>query len=113
MYGANLSWKLLQGILNSMVAQDLIEEIVGEIRDEFDREELQTIRSFPDDTYQALGRVKVLESTFTNNRCDPVGPDVGGGALMDIGVHILDLTLWMMGNPKPTAVTGVARAELV
>lgn len=27
------------------------------------------------------GRVKVLESTFTNNRCDPVGPDVGGGAL--------------------------------
>ena len=27
MYGANLSWKLLQGVLNSMVEQDLIEEI--------------------------------------------------------------------------------------
>ena len=27
MYGANLSWKLLQGVLKSMVAQDLIEEI--------------------------------------------------------------------------------------
>ena len=27
MYGANLSWKLLQGVLNSMVNQDLIEEI--------------------------------------------------------------------------------------
>ena len=27
MYGANLSWKLLQGVLNSMVGQDLIEEI--------------------------------------------------------------------------------------
>ncbi len=27
MYGANLSYKLLQDILNSMVAQDLIEEI--------------------------------------------------------------------------------------
>lgn len=26
MYGANLSWKLLQGILNSLVTQDLIEE---------------------------------------------------------------------------------------
>ena len=25
MYGANLSWKLLQGILNSMVSQDLID----------------------------------------------------------------------------------------
>jgi predicted transcriptional regulator len=34
MYGANLSWKLLQGILNSMVGQDLIEEIdVSESRD--------------------------------------------------------------------------------
>jgi len=27
MYGANLSWKLVQGVLNSMVDQDLIEEI--------------------------------------------------------------------------------------
>ena len=35
-----------------------------------------------------------------------------GGACIDIGVHILDLTLWFMGNPKPVSVTGVARAEL-
>lgn len=27
------------------------------------------------------GRVKVVDSHFTGNRCDPVGPDVGGGAL--------------------------------
>ena len=36
----------------------------------------------------------------------------GGGPCIDIGVHILDLTLWMMGNPKPVAVTGVARRRL-
>jgi len=36
----------------------------------------------------------------------------GGGPCIDIGVHVLDLTLWMMGNPKPTAVTGVTRADL-
>jgi len=36
----------------------------------------------------------------------------GGGACIDIGVHILDLTLLMMGNPKPVAVSGVARTEL-
>ncbi|HJN18625.1 MAG TPA: Gfo/Idh/MocA family oxidoreductase [Armatimonadota bacterium] len=30
----------------------------------------------------------------------------GGGPCIDIGVHILDLTLWMMGNPKPVSVTG-------
>lgn len=35
-----------------------------------------------------------------------------GGACIDIGVHILDLTLWFMGNPQPVSVTGVARTEL-
>ncbi|MBL8088360.1 MAG: Gfo/Idh/MocA family oxidoreductase [Chthonomonas sp.] len=30
----------------------------------------------------------------------------GGGPLIDIGVHILDLTLFMMGYPKPTVATG-------
>ena len=36
----------------------------------------------------------------------------GGGPCIDIGVHILDLTLWLMGNPRPVAVTGVAKAPL-
>lgn len=31
----------------------------------------------------------------------------GGGPLIDIGVHILDLTLWLMGHPKPTLASGV------
>lgn len=31
----------------------------------------------------------------------------GGGPCIDIGVHILDLTLWMMGHPEPVAVSGV------
>lgn len=30
----------------------------------------------------------------------------GGGPLIDIGVHILDLTLFMMGYPKPIAASG-------
>ena len=36
----------------------------------------------------------------------------GGGPCIDIGVHILDMTLWLMGNPKPVAVSGVAKAPL-
>ncbi len=36
----------------------------------------------------------------------------GGGPCIDIGVHILDLTLWFMGNPKPVTVSGVAKAPL-
>lgn len=30
----------------------------------------------------------------------------GGGPLIDIGAHILDVTLWLMGYPKPVSVTG-------
>jgi predicted dehydrogenase len=36
----------------------------------------------------------------------------GGGPCIDIGVHILDLTLWFMGNPTPVAVSGIAKAPL-
>ena len=36
----------------------------------------------------------------------------GGGPCIDIGVHVLDLTLWLMGNPKPVAVSGIARSEM-
>jgi len=30
----------------------------------------------------------------------------GGGPLIDLGVHMIDLALWLMGNPKPVAVSG-------
>lgn len=30
----------------------------------------------------------------------------GGGPLIDIGVHMLDLTLWLLGYPKPVTVLG-------
>lgn len=36
----------------------------------------------------------------------------GGGPCIDIGVHILDLTLWMMGHPKPVSVSGVTQDKL-
>jgi predicted dehydrogenase len=30
----------------------------------------------------------------------------GGGPLIDLGVHRIDLALWLMGYPEPTVVTG-------
>ncbi len=36
----------------------------------------------------------------------------GGGPLIDLGVHRLDLALWLMGYPKPAAVLGSAYDKL-
>lgn len=30
----------------------------------------------------------------------------GGGPLIDLGVHMIDLSIWLMGNPKAVAVSG-------
>lgn len=37
--------------------------------------------------------------------------EAGGGPLIDIGVHMLDLALYLMGNPKPVSVFGATYAE--
>jgi predicted dehydrogenase len=36
-----------------------------------------------------------------------------GGPGIDIGVHVLDLSMWMMDFPKPVSVTGIAPQKLV
>jgi predicted dehydrogenase len=34
-----------------------------------------------------------------------------GGALLDIGVHMLDLAIWLMGNPRPLRVSSMVTAK--
>jgi predicted dehydrogenase len=36
----------------------------------------------------------------------------GAGALFDIGVHMFDLTWWLMGNPKPVSVSAASYRNL-
>ncbi|MFC1581920.1 Gfo/Idh/MocA family protein [Planctomycetota bacterium] len=37
----------------------------------------------------------------------------GGGPLIDLGVHRIDLALWLMGSPRPLSVLGVTYDKLV
>jgi len=36
----------------------------------------------------------------------------GGGALIDIGIHVLDMALWTLGNPTPRRVSAAVYAKL-
>jgi predicted dehydrogenase len=36
----------------------------------------------------------------------------GGGPLIDLGVHRLDLALWLMGYPEPVSISGATHCEI-
>lgn len=65
----------------------------------------------------ALGEIYFAEAVATRRRGIPgwggftEKDKSGGGALVDIGVHILDLSLYLMGYPKPASVSGVVAAK--
>ncbi|GAA4189751.1 Gfo/Idh/MocA family oxidoreductase [Microbacterium oryzae] len=50
--------------------------------------------------------IPALGSWFTNAEMS------GGGPLVDLGVHVLDWTLHLMGEPRVTAVSAVTHSEL-
>jgi len=50
---------------------------------------------------------------FKNRRWYSVKDKSGGGALMDIGVHVLDAVLWIMDYPDPISVLGSTYTKVV
>src|SRR5690606_1604206 len=36
----------------------------------------------------------------------------GGGPLIDLGVHRIDLAMWLMGSPQPVTVSGVTHHHI-
>lgn len=47
-----------------------------------------------------------LGTWFTNKEL------AGGGPLIDLGVHVLDMALYMLGNPKPVSVSAATFSEI-
>jgi predicted dehydrogenase len=65
-----------------------------------------------------LGEIYYAEASALRRRGVPkwgrfhIQADSGGGALVDIGVHALDLLLWLMGNPRVVSATGATYRKL-
>jgi predicted dehydrogenase len=63
------------------------------------------------DVYYA--RAQFLRRRFLPGRIGFIDKNIsGGGPCIDIGVHILDLALHMMGHPEPVTVSGIAPQKL-
>jgi predicted dehydrogenase len=65
-----------------------------------------------------LGEIYHARSWFLRRDGYPTRPTFiskersGGGACLDIGVHALDLMLWLMGNPRPVSVSGITQDKI-
>ncbi len=66
----------------------------------------------------ALGDIYHARCWYLRRAGLPVRPGLiyrrfsGGGVGIDLGVHVLDLTLWLMGNPQPVSVSGSTKSVL-
>jgi predicted dehydrogenase len=68
-----------------------------------------------------LGEIYSVRSVSTRRRTFPRGHKIwfsdrsrsGGGALIDMGPHILDLAMWFAGDWEPVSVSGVARTAIM
>ena len=64
-----------------------------------------------------LGELYYARASYIRRNGNPGGwfgdkSRSGGGPLIDLGVHIIDLVRYLMGNPKPVAVSGAAFYKL-
>lgn len=64
----------------------------------------------------ALGRIYQVKAGWTREEGIPAGWFVrkalsGGGPLVDLGVHILDAVMWLLGYPRPLTVSGDVQAN--
>lgn len=69
---------------------------------------------------KSLGEIYFVRTGWLRHQGIPVGAGgwftdkarSGGGCLIDLGVHMLDLALWLMGNPRVKSVNAATYAAL-
>ena len=64
-----------------------------------------------------LGEIYYSKAQYVRRHGNPGGwfgdkARSGGGPIIDLGVHVIDLTRYLMGNPKPVSVYAVASDRL-
>jgi len=64
-----------------------------------------------------FGELYHAKATYLRRKGNPGGwfgdkSRAGGGPLIDLGVHVIDLTRYLMGNPAPVSVYGAAFQKL-
>jgi predicted dehydrogenase len=74
------------------------------------RGDVQVLRGYLE--RQELGKIFYAKTGWLRRRTERRGPawyenkrSAGGGVLMDLGSQMLDLSLWLLGNPRVTSVT--------
>ena len=64
-----------------------------------------------------IGDIYYAKATYLRRNGNPGGwfgdkSRSAGGPLIDLGVHVIDLTRYLMGNPKPVSIYGVTYQKL-
>ncbi len=72
------------------------------------RSDVQRLKEFVD--AGELGRIYYARTGFVRRRGTPFGwftvkEESGGGPMIDLGVHVMDFTRYLMGNPRAVSVT--------
>ncbi len=73
------------------------------------------LKDFIDTDY--LGEIYYAKATYLRRKGNPGGwfgdkSRSGGGPLIDLGVHVIDLVRYLLGNPKPISVYGATFHKL-
>ncbi|MEA4890043.1 MAG: Gfo/Idh/MocA family oxidoreductase [Clostridiaceae bacterium] len=73
------------------------------------------LKDFIDQDY--FGEIYYTKATYLRRKGNPGGwfgdkSRSGGGPLIDLGVHVIDLVRYLLGNPKPISVYGATFQKL-